>query len=94
MTWIALILFCCAIALWRHSHRRIDEISKVLTLSSALVCFMVGLAIAPIPLQMASLLLLLSYPVCGSAERTLKPDCPRFCLMRHQCKPSRKNFSL
>ncbi|MEO1207906.1 MAG: hypothetical protein AAFX78_00035 [Cyanobacteria bacterium J06638_20] len=90
MVLTALILFGLAIALWRHSHRQSDEVGKLLELITALMSLMIGLAIAPFWLKMLSLISLLVYPVCTSAERVLKPDCPRFCLLRSQCRKSRQ----
>jgi uncharacterized membrane protein len=88
MTWIALCLFGLAIALWYQSHTQTDEVHKIIKLTLALVSLMTGLAIAPLVLKFVSLIALLVYPVCTATTRVLKPDCPRFCLLRHQCKPS------
>jgi hypothetical protein len=87
MFWIALTVLTLAIALWRYSHSRTDEVSKLLTLIGALVSLMMALAIAPLPLKLVSLMVLLVYPACLSGDRIVKPDCPRVCLLRQQCKP-------
>ena len=94
MTWIALCLFGSAVILWRQSHPQTDEVHKMLHLTAALLSLMVGLAIAPLLLKILSLITLLVYPVCTSNERVLKPSCPRFCLLRHQCKPPRQMIPL
>lgn len=91
MVLTALILFGLAIALWRHSHRQSDEVGKLLELAAALISLMIGLAIAPFFLKMLSLGILLAYPTCTSTERVLKPDCPRFCILRSQCRKSCQN---
>lgn len=86
MTWTALILLGLAIALWRHSHHQADEVGKLLELITALMCLMIGIAIAPLLLKVLSLFVLLIYPTCSTAECVLKPDCPRLCLLRSQGK--------
>ncbi len=91
MTWTALILFSLAIALWRYSQRQADEVTKFLALIAALISVLAGLAIAPLLLKGMSLAVLLIYPTCATGDRVLKPNCPRFCPFRHQCKPSSKS---
>lgn len=86
MTLAALILFGVAIALWRHSHTQTDEVSKVLELAGALLGLMIGLVLSPLPLKVLSLTALLVYPACTSGDRVLKPECPRLCLLRGQCR--------
>lgn len=92
MTCPAMTLFSLAIALWRHSHSRTDEVSRGLDLMGALVGLMAGLAIAPLPLKFISLTALLVYPACAKGDRILKPNCLRLCILRHQCKPPHKTF--
>lgn len=86
MFWLALFLFGSAIALWRHSRNHCDEVIQFLGLSLALICLMGGLVAAPVFLKFAVFAGLLLYPTCTGRDRTLKPDCPRFCILRSQCR--------
>ena len=85
----ALIWFAAAIAAWRYGLRQRDEVFKFLGFSLALVCLMVALAVAPVLLSMAALAVLSIYPTCRPAEQIVKPDCPKFCLLRSQCRSLR-----
>jgi hypothetical protein len=89
MLWLTLTMLGLAIALWRYSHRRTDDVMKFLALSFALISLMTGLAVAPGPMKFLLLAGLLICPTCASAERAMKADCPRYCLMQHQCAPKR-----
>jgi hypothetical protein len=92
MTWLTLIIFGIAIALWRHGQHLTDEISKVLAFSFSLISLVIGLAIAPIPLKGLGLLILLACPICTLSHQIFTADCPRYCRLRYQCQPQHKPF--
>ena len=87
MLWLALLMLGLAIALWRHSHRHTDDVIKFLSLSFALISLLAGLTAAPGPMKFLILAGLLVYPTCASAERAIKSDCPRYCMMQRPCQP-------
>jgi hypothetical protein len=89
MTWIALILIAIAFFLWRSGRRHADDVARLLGFSLALVCVLAGLVAAPGPLKIVVLTALIVYPACAPSDRTIKPGCPKYCLLRRQCRPSR-----
>jgi hypothetical protein len=86
MTWIALALIFLAFGLWRYGRRHADEVARFLSFSLALVSVLAALVAAPSPLKMAILTALILYPDCLPSDRGIKPSCPKFCLLRHQCR--------
>lgn len=91
MFWSPLVLMGLAIALWRFTQTHTDDISRLLSSLSALICLLTGLIIAPLPLKTGLLLGLLIFPTCASSgDRWLKPTCPRLCLLRRHCRPLAK----
>lgn len=88
MLWLTLLLIGLAIAFWQYGRSHADEVMKFLCLSLALVGLMAGLVTAPELLKLVILAALVIYPTCSTSQRVLKPNCPKFCLLRKQCKPS------
>lgn len=86
MILIALFLLGSAIALWRYGHHQGDDVLRFLSYSTALVCLMAGLVAAPGLLKFLLFTALIIYPACTPDDRVLKPECPRFCLLRRDCK--------
>ncbi|MGP1385310.1 MAG: hypothetical protein ACTS2F_17230 [Thainema sp.] len=93
MLWIALFLFGCAIALWLHGQRQIDEVIQFLEISLALVSLMAGLVAAPWLLKTGVLIALMVCPTCTPCDRILKSNCPKYCLFRTQCRSDYKPHS-
>ncbi|MBE9138686.1 hypothetical protein IQ254_16045 [Nodosilinea sp. LEGE 07088] len=95
MTWLALVLIAIAFFLWRYGRRHPDEVARLLGFSLALVCVLAGLVAAPGLLKIAILTALIVYPDCTprvgpegpvSDHRIIKPSCPKYCLLRRQCR--------
>ncbi|WP_017298837.1 hypothetical protein [Nodosilinea nodulosa] len=86
MTWLALTWIALAFALWRYGQRHTDDFNRLFGFTLALVCVLAGLVAAPMALKMVVLTALIVYPSCLPSDRVLKPSCPKFCLLRHQCR--------
>lgn len=85
------MLFGLAIASWRFAQHHPDDAGRFLGILAAMACVVSGLAIAPMPMQGAILAGLLFYPICSSKnKRLVQPHCPRFCLLRDRCQPSKE----
>jgi len=92
MTWIALVSFSLAIALWFYSQQHTDEVIAPLVTLMALTCALAGLITTPWLLKILIFIGLLAYPICHSCHRLPKRTCQQFCLWRDRCNPNPQSY--